>query len=109
MDWLPDELPLSETGHLGVDDVAVYEERRGFDPSPEIELLRELGLSRGERLTEFDPGPGGLRSLCLPTPRLTPPSPWVAIRTAVELGQGWTAGCYPAGNQGRRPRSTGWA
>ncbi len=58
VNWLPDELASSGVEHLTVDDIAAYERRRRFDPSGEIDLLRDLGLSGRDRIVEFGPGPG---------------------------------------------------
>lgn len=58
MEWLPDELRLSGVADLTVDEVADYERRRDFDPSVELALLRDLGLSADDRIVEFGSGPG---------------------------------------------------
>ncbi|MDX1747824.1 MAG: class I SAM-dependent methyltransferase, partial [Halobacteriales archaeon] len=57
-DWFIDEVRHAGTEHLDADQVARYDEKIPFDPSDEIELLREHGLSTGDTVVDFGTGTG---------------------------------------------------
>jgi len=56
--WLLDELALAGLEHVDPAAVAVYDRKAGFDPAPDIALLRELGLDEGSALVDFGAGNG---------------------------------------------------
>jgi SAM-dependent methyltransferase len=56
--WFPDELAGAGPGHLDPGYVAEYERKAGFDPTPEIELLRGYGLGPESTLVDMGAGTG---------------------------------------------------
>lgn len=57
-DWFIDEMQHAGEEHLDADQVARYDEKIPFDPSDDIELLREHGLSRTDTVVDFGTGTG---------------------------------------------------
>ncbi|MFL5970670.1 MAG: class I SAM-dependent methyltransferase [Gaiellaceae bacterium] len=55
--WLLDELALAGPEHLGPA-AAVYEQKAGFDPEPDLALLHSLGLERGSCVVDLGAGTG---------------------------------------------------
>jgi SAM-dependent methyltransferase len=55
--WLLDELALAGPEHVGPA-AAVYEQKAGFDPEPDLALLRSLGLDRGSCVVDLGAGTG---------------------------------------------------
>jgi SAM-dependent methyltransferase len=56
--WLLDELALAGPEHVDPAAVECYEQKAGFDPAPELELLRELGLDHTSTLVDLGAGTG---------------------------------------------------
>lgn len=56
--WFIDEKQIAGEEHLEEDRVARYDEKVPFDPSDEIELLREHGLSAKDTVVDFGAGTG---------------------------------------------------
>lgn len=56
--WFPDELAGAGPEHLDPGYVADYERKAGFDPDPEIELLRGYGLGPESTLVDMGAGTG---------------------------------------------------
>lgn len=57
-DWIIDETRLAGEEHLDPDQVERYDEKIPFDPSRELELLSEHGLSEGDTIVDFGTGTG---------------------------------------------------
>lgn len=57
-EWFIDEKQYAGAEHLEDDRVARYDEKIPFDPSDEIELLREHGLSEEDTVVDFGTGTG---------------------------------------------------
>lgn len=57
-DWLFDETAHAGKEHLDSNQVAQYDEKIPFDPSKEIALLNEFGLSGDDTIVEFGTGTG---------------------------------------------------
>jgi SAM-dependent methyltransferase len=56
--WLLDELALAGPEHLDPEAVEAYEEKAGFDPGPDIALLRERGLDGESTVVDLGAGTG---------------------------------------------------
>lgn len=56
--WLFEEKPHAGAEHLDPDQVANYDEKIPFDPSEEIDLLKEYGLSENDIVVDFGTGTG---------------------------------------------------
>lgn len=56
--WIFDEQAHAGEEHLDPSQVAQYDEKIPFDPSAEVELLKELGLSRNDTIVDFGTGTG---------------------------------------------------
>lgn len=59
-EWLFDELEHAGAEHLDPEQVRLYDEKIPFDPSKEIELLLDHGLSRDDTVVDFGTGTGVL-------------------------------------------------
>jgi SAM-dependent methyltransferase len=55
---LPDELALAGPEHVQPGAVAVYEQKAGFDPEPDLALLRERGLGSDSTVVDLGAGTG---------------------------------------------------
>jgi len=64
--WYLDELAHAGPEHLDAAYVAGYDRKTGFDPGPEVALLRELGLEARSTLVELGAGPGALAVAAAP-------------------------------------------
>jgi len=53
-----DELALAGPEHVDPDAVAIYEQKAGFDPEPDLALLRKFGLDERSTLVELGAGTG---------------------------------------------------
>ncbi|HDH26842.1 MAG TPA: hypothetical protein ENH00_11740, partial [Actinobacteria bacterium] len=56
IEWLPDERVLSGVDAILIDAIPDYVQRQGFDPAGELTLLRDLGLSRENRVFGSESG-----------------------------------------------------
>lgn len=56
--WLIDERQHAGEEHLDPEQVAQYDEKIPFDPSKELELLHEYGLSEADTVVDFGTGTG---------------------------------------------------
>jgi SAM-dependent methyltransferase len=56
--WLLDEPALAGPEHLDSAAVERYDRKAGFDPEPEIALLRDLGLDERSTVVDFGAGTG---------------------------------------------------
>ncbi|WP_313691715.1 class I SAM-dependent methyltransferase [Halorarum halobium] len=56
--WTIDEKRHAGTEHLDPEEVARFDEKMPFDPSVEIDVLREFGLSREDTVIDFGTGTG---------------------------------------------------
>lgn len=57
-EWFIDETRHAGEEHLDPEQVARYDEKLPFDPSEEVELLREHGLSVGDTVVDLGAGTG---------------------------------------------------
>ncbi len=57
-DWILDEKQYAGEEHLDPEQVATYDEKIPFDPTAEISLLQEYGLSAGDTVVDFGTGTG---------------------------------------------------
>lgn len=56
--WTIDEKRHAGAEHLDSEEVARFDEKMPFDPSGEIDVLREFGLSREDTVVDFGTGTG---------------------------------------------------
>ena len=56
--WMFDEKAHAGAEHVDPKQVADYDEKIPFDPSTEIDLLKELGLSEADTIVDFGTGTG---------------------------------------------------
>jgi putative AdoMet-dependent methyltransferase len=56
--WFFNETEYAGVEHLDPDRVATYDEKNLFDPSPDIELLKDIGLSGDHTVVDFGAGTG---------------------------------------------------
>jgi SAM-dependent methyltransferase len=67
--WYLDELAHAGPEHLDAAYVAGYDRKTGFDPGPEVALLRGLGLEARSTLVELGAGTGALALAVAPVCR----------------------------------------
>jgi SAM-dependent methyltransferase len=58
MEWLPDELAGAGAEHLDATYISTYDQKAGFDPSEDVELLRGLGLGAASTIVDLGAGTG---------------------------------------------------
>lgn len=57
-DWMPDELAYAGEEHLDTDYVATYDAKAQFDPTEDVDLLRDLGLNEESVVVDLGAGTG---------------------------------------------------
>jgi SAM-dependent methyltransferase len=56
--WYPDEQAYAGSEHLDAEYVAAYDRKAGYDPSEDIEILREAGLTSDSTVIDLGCGTG---------------------------------------------------
>jgi ubiquinone/menaquinone biosynthesis C-methylase UbiE len=90
--WYLDELAHAGPEHLDATYVAGYDRKTGFDPAPEVALLRSLGLGSASTLVDLGTGTGALALAAAPFCRrvvavdVSPPMLALVERAATERG-----------------------
>ena len=100
--WLLDELALAGPEHVDPAAVAVYDRKAGFDPAPDIALLRRLGLDEGSTLVDFGAGSGTFALAAAPVAERVvaidiSPAMVAALRAKVAAEEARNVECVQAG------------
>jgi cyclopropane fatty-acyl-phospholipid synthase-like methyltransferase len=100
--WLLDELALAGPEHVDPAVVGAYDRKAGFDPAPDIALLRELGLDEDSTLLDFGAGSGTFALAAAPVAERVvaidvSPAMVATLRAKVEVESVGNVECVQAG------------